>query len=43
MYKKKKKKKKKGEAPFFLHIVKWFCLFLSNMNNSVYHKSFICS
>ena len=26
-----------------LHTVKWFQEFLSNMNNSIYSKSFICT
>ena len=28
---------KRAEAHFFLHAVKWFHLFLSNTNNSVYY------
>ena len=26
-----------------LHTVKWFQIFLSNMNNSIYYKSFVCT
>ena len=28
---------KTARAHFFLHTVKWFHLFLSNMNNSIYY------
>ena len=31
------------ELFFFLHTVKWFHLFLSNMNNSISIKSFVCT
>ena len=30
-------------SSFFLHTVKWFHFLLSNMNNSIYYKSFVCT